>query len=456
MADRKFAGDMTDGPIAKNVILYALPLLLSDLLQQLYSAFDSLIVGNYVGKSALAAVSSTYSITNTVIGLFLGVSVGATALIARYFGAKNEEDLQKSIHTSIVMAFIFSAVFTVAGICITPWMLRLMNTPPEVYDVAALYLRIYFAGVTGTILYNMCSGILRAVGNSKHPLYLLFVAAAVNVVLDILFVAVLSWGVTGAALATILSQLLSGVLLLWGLFRTKNIYRVEFRKFKISGPHLKRILWIGIPAGLQRTITQFSNVLVLRYINGFGEASMAAWGVYNHIHQFVLMPLQSLSMAATAFCGQNYGAGKHDRIFRGTRDILLISCGVTVFFSVLSVLFNQPLCKLFNSDADVLAYATLFVRVQMSLSVISCAGQIYAGSLRGLGDSKTPMVLLLLSLVVIRQIYLFIFSRLFDSIYVSVLGFPVGWLCSSLLCGIYYAKKKRQLLKEEPDHGRSL
>ena len=430
--------DMTQGTIWKQLIYFAFPLLIGNLFQQLYNTVDSVVVGNFVSTEALAAVGSVPPIINMLVGFFSGLATGAGVVISQFFGAKNGQMLHKAVHTTLLMTVGLGVIFTFIGIFMTPLMLNLMSTPADVFDGAALYLRIYFGGVLGLMLYNMVSGILRAVGDSKRPLYFLILSSLLNVVLDLAFVLIFHWGIAGVAIATIIAQFISAFLLLVVLARSDEDYKLVLRDLKMDTEILKRIVRIGLPAGLQMAVTSFSNVFVQSYINRFGSACMAGWTSYSKIDQFVLLPMQSLSLSATTFVGQNLGAGNLSRAKKGTRVSMAISVAITAVLTVLLIAFSSQLLMLFNQDENVLYYGNIFIRYLAPFYVICCINQIFAGSLRGAGDATGPMIIMLLSFVVFRQIYLFVGSQFFDSIIFVGLGYPAGWLVCSVFMAIHY------------------
>lgn len=434
--------NMTEGSIWKQLLWFALPLLVGNLFQQLYNTVDSIVVGNFVGKEALAAVGSTDSIINTIIGFFSGMATGAGVVISQYFGARDDESVHKAVHTTIAMTFFMAIAFTVLGILLVPPMLSLMGTPEDVFPEASTYLRIYFAGVIGLMFYNMGAGILRAVGDSRRPLYFLIFSAITNIVLDLLFVVVFRFGVAGVAYATIISQFLSALLVLWTLSRERSSYRLVWKKIRIWREMLTKIVRIGFPSALQMAITAFSNVFVQSYINHFGSACMAGWSSYGKIDKFCMLPIQSVSLAITTFVGQNLGANKLDRAKKGSAIALRMSVAMTVIIMIPIMIFATPLVALFNQEPDVLKYGSMFLRLMMPFFVCSCANQVYAGSLRGAGDTKAPMIIMMGCFIVFRQIYLFIVSRLTESVVWVALGYPFGWILCSIIIYTYYRRSK--------------
>ncbi len=429
--------DMTEGTIWRHLITFAFPLFIGNIFQQLYNTVDSIVVGNFVGADALGAVTSTIPVVITLIGLFIGLSMGASVVISQYFGAKDIPSLRRATHTAVVSTIIMALIISAIGYYSTPYLLRMMNTPESVFKEAVVYLQIFSLGLGGTMLYNMGSAILRAVGDSKRPLYFLILASVLNIFLDLLFVIKFSWGVAGVAYATIIAQLISGLIIFWILFRSHEVHSLTWHEMKIDGKILKRIIQIGFPAGFQMALTSFSNVFVQAYINSYGAASTAGWGIYARVDAFVILPTQSMAMATTTFVGQNAGARKPDRIHRGLLQGLFISWGISACIITMLYIFAPYIAAMFNQDKAVLGYAVLFLRLNSIFDPVNATNQIEAGALRGVGDSRTPMLIMLSSFVVFRQIYLFIISKLTTSIYFIAIGYPLGWMICTLLMTLH-------------------
>ena len=430
--------DMTEGNIARLLINFALPLLIGNIFQQLYNTVDSIVVGNYVSKQALAAVGCTGPIINALIGIFVGLSGGAGVVISQYYGAKDREKLHSAVQTTVALTLIMCAVLTVLGVLFTPYMLLLMDTPADVFAEAAEYLRIYFWGISGLLLYNIGSGILRAVGDSTHPLYFLIFSALTNTVLDVLFVKYFRMGIAGAAVATIVAQGLSALLVLGMLIRSNADYRIDPLHMQLKGCLLKKICAIGIPSAIQMGITAFSNIFVQSYINHFESSCMAGWAAYNKIDAFALLPLMSLSMSITTFMGQNLGAGKLERAKKGPLICLGISFAIVILILLPLMIFAPQLVSLFNREEEVLRFGTLFIRMISPFYLLCTINQVLAGALRGAGDTKSSMFIMLGSFVVFRQIYLFIVYRLGGGIIPIALGYPAGWIMCSTILLLYY------------------
>ncbi|ANW98611.1 MATE family efflux transporter [Thermoclostridium stercorarium subsp. thermolacticum DSM 2910] len=452
MANKGKDKDLTKGSILGGLIEFSAPLLLGLIFQQLYNTVDTLVVGNFVGKEALAAVGSTTPIINTLIGIFTGFSMGANVIVSQYYGANDEKSVHDAVHTSIIMSFFFSIIITVIGIASAPIMLNLMDTPDDVIHEASVYLEIYFAGATGLVFYNMGSGILRAVGDSKRPLYFLIFSAVANTVLDLVFVINFKMGVAGVAWATVIAQVLSAILVLIVLSRTSGPYRIYWNKLKLNKPMLESIIKIGLPSSVQQGITAFSNVFVQGYINKFGSAFMAGYSAYGKIDAIALLPMQAIAMGCTTFVGQNIGAGKIKRAKKGINISLILSMVFTVILLIPLIIFAEQAIMLFNSEPDVIYYGTLYMRFVSPFYLLSCINQVYAGALRGSGDTRAPMIIMLSSFVAFRQIYLYVVSNIFrDNFYPILFAYPAGWLVCSILLVIYYHKSnwehKRIIIK---------
>ena len=439
--------DMTTGTIWKHIIFFSIPLLIGNFFQQLYNTVDSIVVGNYVSKQALAAVGSTAPVITTLVGFFMGMSTGAGVIISHYFGAHDDKKLKEAIHTTIMLTFILCIAFTIIGMSTVSFMVSFMKTPDDVIAEASTYLRIYFAGVSGLMIYNMGSGILRAVGDSKRPLYFLCVTSVVNIALDLLFVLVFGMGIKGVAYATIISEFVSAVLILWVLLTTKEAYRLNIKELRISGEILKKICKVGLPAGLQIAVTSFSNVFVQSYINRFGSACMAGWTSYSKVDQFVILPMQSLSMSATTFVGQNLGAHNDERANKGMKTALYISLGITAALSVFLNIAATPLIRMFTGEEDILAFGRTFLHFMSPFYVCCCFNQIHSGALRGAGDANGPMIIMLGSFVVFRQIYLAVTSYFIGTIYPVAFAYPAGWIVCSIVMFIYYKKEQKKKRK---------
>lgn len=433
--------DMTQGNIVNHLITFAFPLFIGNIFQQLYNTVDTWVVGNYVSNEAFSAVGSVGPIINLLIGFFLGLSSGAGVVISQYYGAKKYDRVHDTVHTALLMTLILSVAFTAIGIFMVPYMLTLMKTPAEVVPEATTYLTIYFSGLIGLMIYNMGSGILRALGDSSRPFIFLVVSAVLNTILDLVFVLVFDMGVAGVAWATIIAQGVSAVLVIILLLRTDLCIKLVPRDLKLHGDMLKKIIRVGIPAAIQMAITSFSNIFVQSYINHFGPDCMSGWTAYSKIDQFIFLPMQSLALAATTFVGQNLGVNRSKRARQGADIALFIAAGLTVIIVIPILIFAPSLVGFFNSKPEVVENGALLLRWLSPFYVFSCVNQIYSGALRGAGNSRAPMIIMLSSFVVFRQIYLFVMSRFISYELIPIaMGYPAGWLVCSLLVFVYYKK----------------
>lgn len=437
--------DMTTGNIAKEIMLFALPLMFGNIFQMLYNTVDSIVVGKYVSTEALAAVGATTMIVNMAVFFFNGFSIGAGVIIGRYFGAKNMERLHTSVETTMATTFICCVLFTILGILGVPMMLRFMSTPDDVMNDASIYLRTYFAGIAGLLIYNIGSGILRAVGDTRRPLYFLVLTSIINIVLDLVFVLVFHLGIFGVALATIISQFVSAALILLLLLRTHDIYRLTLHDCRIDPQMLSMIFQVGLPAGIQSIITAFSNVFVQAYINNFGSACMAGWASYNKLDQFIMLFIQSMAMAATTFVSQNIGARKLKRANEGTVLSLILGVSMNAVLAMLLWIFAPGAVGLFTTDTAVITLGVLFVRQNVFFLLFNTVNHVLAGALRGRGDSTGPMVIMILSFVAIRQAYLFFMTRFIANTPATVgFGYPVGWMTCSIIELVYFMVRWRR------------
>jgi putative MATE family efflux protein len=431
---------LTEGKISKSIIYFAFPIFLGNLFQQLYNIVDSLVVGNVLGKEALAAVSSTGSLIFLIVGFINGIFVGAGVTIARYFGANNKEKLSLAVHTTIAFGFIAGIIVTILGVGFSPHLLRLMGTPPDVYAEAVTYLRIYFLGGIGIVMYNACMGVFQAIGDSKHPLYYLIVAAITNIILDILFVAVFNFGVGGAAFATIISQFISAILGFIKLTRVDGDYKLYIKKIKINTSMLKQLLKMGLPTGVQNSVIAFANVIVQSNINAFGSIAMAGSGAYTKLEGFGFMPITSFSVALTTFIGQNLGAKKYDRVKKGARFGVIAGVSLAEIIGILIWIFAPTLISFFNSQPEVIEQGVLRARVICLFYFLLAFTHCLSGILRGAGKTNIPMIVMLVSWCIIRISYITITVKIIPDIRVIYWAYPITWTISSLAFLIYYKK----------------
>lgn len=463
-AKRRLSGyvDMTEGSLFKNIVLFTLPLLLGNLFQQLYNMVDTWVIGQTGVNGAYAAVGSVGPVTNMLIGFFSGFATGAGVIISQYYGAKDEEKVRRAVHTSMALTLVLGVLFTAVGILLTPtiltWMFATEDGVGEVYPHAKEYLTIYFSGILALMIYNMGAGILRAVGDSQKPLYFLIVSAVTNTVLDLLFVNVLGMGVAGVAWATVISQVLSAVLVLIVLMRTKSVVRFSPKDMKIDMPLLGQIALVGFPSALQLALTAFSNIFVQSYIahtNGVQEVNLSAWTTYSKIDQFIFLPMQSLNQTATTLVGQNLGRGNVRRAKHGTNLCFVSALVITASLIGITMLSAPGLAALFNSDAAVVEGAVMLLHTLTPFYMFCCINQIGAGALRGAGNSRAPMIIMLAAFVGLRQVYLYVMSNFISNELLHVgLGYPLGWVSCAVMMFIYYCTydfRRGILTKTEPE-----
>ena len=442
---KKHGVDMTQGGIAGHIIRFSIPLLIGNLFQQLYNTVDTWVVGNYVSNEAFSAVGSVAPVVNMLIGAFTGLSSGAGVVISQYYGAGRKDKVQESVHTAIVMTLILSVVFTAIGLLFTPYAVGITKLHESAVGDANTYLTIYFSGLVGLMFYNMGAAILRAIGDSRRPFYYLMVCAVLNTVLDLVFVLVFHMGVDGVAYATILSQGVSAILVIITLLRTDSCVKIRIPKLKIEWSLLKKILLVGIPAALQLGITAFSNIFVQSYINYFdqGLASadyMAGWTAYLKIDQLLFLPMQSISLAVTTFVGQNLGKNQMQRARKGVTCAAIIATSATVILMIPVLIFAPQIVGFLNNKPEVVANGTMFLRWLTPFYIICCLHQIYASALRGAGNSKACMFIMLGSFVAFRQVYLFCMARICNEIIPIAMSYPAGWIVCSTITILYYRK----------------
>lgn len=434
---------MTEGNIAKQILMFSIPLILGNLLQQLYSTADSIIVGNYVGSNALAAVGSSTSLIYLLIAFSQGASVGAGVVVSQYLGAKDKKGVNSAVHTAIAISIILGIVLTIGGMLLSIPILHWMNTPDEVFVDSSVYLKIYFGGVVFNVIYNMASGILNAAGNSKKSLFCLACASVTNIVLDILFIRVFNMGVAGAAIATDISQLVSSVLAIIYLVRAKADYHLELKKIRLDKDMVSLIVKIGLPTGIQNMVISFSNVLVQSGVNGYGASAMAGYGAYLKIDGFNILPVMSFSMAATTFVGQNYGAGKMDRVKKGMQTTLVMGLIYTIITGILLLTFSYSIMHLFTHDEEVIRQGQIAMRYFCPFYFIISILQGLAGTVRGTGKTVPPMVVLLISMCLFRIFWIkLILPYFFSSIEGIYILYPVSWTVGVILMLLYMRNGK--------------
>lgn len=432
--------DLTKGSIVKAIILFSIPLLIGNLFQQLYNAVDSYVVGNYVGKIALAAVGASTPIINMLIGFFMGISTGAGVVIAQFFGAGDLTKMKKAIHNSIALTLVMGVVLTVVGLVFNDPILKAIGVPSDVFSEASTYLSIYFWSLIFVMIYNMGSGILRSVGDSKRPLYFLIFSSVINIVLDFLFVKNFGFGVAGAGYATLIAQAISAIMVMYVLMKTNDSYKVVLKDIKFDKEILLRIIKIGLPTGFQQSIVSLSNVVVQSYINVYGASVIAGYSVTIKIDGFVTLPLQAFNMAITTFVGQNIGAKKYERVKKGAYITTFLAMVTIGFFVVIMYFFGCDFIALFNQEKDVIDAGRLMQLTFLPFYIVLPINQVINGVLRGAGRSAVPMYVMIFSFVFLRQIYLFLVTKVTSDIVYVFLGWPTTWVVCSLIFIVYFFK----------------
>ncbi len=433
--------DITEGVIWKQLLTFFFPILLGTFFQQLYNTADAIIVGKFVSTEALAAVGgATGTLINLIVGFFVGLSSGATVILAQHFGARRHEEVSKTVHTGLSLAICGGLVIMVVGILLSPAMLRMLNTPDDVMEYALTYMRIYFAGMIPSLIYNIGSGILRAVGDSRRPLYFLIASCLANIVLDVIFVLGFEMGVAGAALATILSQTVSAVLVIAVLTRTANSYQLQIKKMGFDLPILGRIVKIGLPAGLQSVMYSLSNVIVQSSINAFGTTVMAAWTAWGKMDGTFWMIISAFGIAITTFTGQNFGAGKFDRMKKSVRVCLAMAMGTTVIVSGILLLFGPYVFRLFSNEEAVVLQGMEILRTLAPFFFTYICIEIFSGAVRGVGDTVIPTLMTLVGICLLRTVWLLVIAPAQNSVPFTLYCYPITWSITSVLFVLYYLR----------------
>ena len=430
---------ITEGSIFGQLLLFFFPILFGTFFQQLYNTADAMVVGRFVGKQALAAVGgSTSTLINLLVGFFVGLSSGATVVISQFYGARKADKVHWAVHTSIAFSVIGGIIFMIVGLVGSPWALEAMKTPEDVMGHAVVYIRIYFLGIIVNLVYNMGAGILRAVGDSRRPLYFLIASCFTNIILDVLLVAVLGMGVAGAALATITSQLLSAILVVRALMKTDDMYKLEWKKVRIDQRMLQRIVRIGIPAGMQSVMYNISNVIIQAGVNTLGTDNVTAWATYGKVDGLYWMMINALGISATTFVGQNFGAGRLDRVRKGAGACMVI--GVVLTASVGVVLYNggHLLVELFTTDQQVQAISMDLLHFMVPTFITYIAIEILSGTLRGVGDAWMPLIITGIGVCAVRVLWIMFVLPHYHTIIGAAFCYPLTWSLTTVAFVIYY------------------
>lgn len=443
--------NITEGVIWKQLLLFFFPILLGSFFQMLYNTVDAVIVGRYVGAHALAAVGATGTLINLLVGFFTGLASGATVIISQYFGGGNQKDVSRAVHTAIALSLVGGLVIMVIGLIICPTVLRWMSTPEDIMADSVLYTRMYFAGIIGVLIYNIGSGILRAVGDSKHPLYFLIFCCFVNIVLDWLFVAVFRWGVFGVAFATLLAQLLSAFLVILTLMRTELSYKLHLKKIRFTPDILTNIFKIGLPAGFNSVLYSLSNLLIQSWINSFGTSTVAAWTAYGKVDSIFWMILGAFGVSITTFVGQNFGAGKFDRMKRSVRICLSMAMGSSILLSIFVYFSCGFLLQIFTSDTSVIEIGIPMIRFLCPFYFAYVCIEILSGAIRGTGAALVPTIITAVGICGLRVLWLLVAVPMNPTVNMVSASYPITWIITSIAFIAYYLhggwlrKQKREM-----------
>ncbi|SER52680.1 MATE family efflux transporter [Lachnobacterium bovis] len=429
---------MTEGHIYNKIIVFALPIFLGNLFQQLYNAVDSVIVGNFIGSNALAAVSSAGNLIFMIIGFFSGIAIGAGVIIARFIGAKDDKRTVLAVHSTVALGFVFSVILTIVGVLGAPMVLKLMSTPKVVLKESIVYFQVYFAGSIGFVMYNTFVGIIQATGDSRHPLYYLVMSSIVNIVLDLLLIGKMGFGVGAAAFATAISQFFSAILCIRYLMKSKEAYRLQWRKVKFDKEITLKIIKYGLPSGLQNSIMSLSNVVIQSYINSYGHFAMAGIGAFVKIEGFIFIPVTSFTMAITTFVSQNLGAQKLDRVKKGIRFGLICTLLSAESLGIILFSFAPKLISFFDKNKTVIEYGAQRAHIVCLFFFLCAYTHFMSAVLRGIGRPMVPMFVFLFCWCVVRIIFLAVVNIFIHTIYTTYWVYPLTWILSALVLTLYY------------------
>ena len=446
MKSSKYEIDMCNGSIMDKLISFSLPLMLSSILQLMFNAVDIIVVGRFSGSEALAAVGSTTALINIFTNLFIGISLGANVLAARYYAAGQEKEMSESVHTAITLAIISGIIMAFVGVGMSRTALELMDTPSDVIGLSTVYMRIYFCGMPFFMLYNYGAAVLRAVGDTKRPLLFLAAAGLANVGLDLLLVIVIPLGVAGVAIGTVASQMVSSVLVIWCLHRTEGSYQLRFSRLSIKWVYLKRIFQVGIPAGIQSTVINFSNALLQSSVNSFGSTAMAGYTAANNIIGFLYVSVNAVTQACMSFTSQNYSVGKAKRMDRVLLDCILLSSGAAVVLGVGAYVFGSRLLTIYTSDASVIQCGLEILSITTVPYFLCGIMDLLPGALRGMGHSAVPMILSVIGTVGTRIVWIYGIVPHHRSLYFLFISYPGSWIITIIMQAVcfYFVRKKCQ------------
>ncbi len=431
---------ITQGVIWKQLLIFFFPILIGTFFQQLYNTVDTIVVGQYVGTNALAAVGTTGTLINLLVGFFVGVSSGATVIISQFFGAGDGKNVSKAVHTSIALALVGGLVIMVLGLLTARPSLVLLGVPEEILGDALTYMNVYYCGIIASMIYNVGTGVLRAIGDSRMPLYVLIVCCLVNIVLDLLFVLGFHWGVFGVAIATVLSQVVSAVLIMARLMLTRESYRVELKRIRFDKSILKNVIRIGLPAGMQSVLYSVSNLVVQASINSFGTDAIASWAAIGKIDGFIWMVMSAFGIAITTFVGQNFGAQQYARVKRSIKVCLGMALGTTIALSILLLVFMEPLLRFFTGDETVIAIGQRFFWVMAPSYFTYVFIEILSGAIRGAGESLQPMLITCFGVCGLRILWLTLVVPRFHTMEMVAMNYPVTWVIAAVVFIFYYLR----------------
>lgn len=443
---------ITEGIIWRQLLIFFFPMLFGTFFQQMYNTVDAIIVGRFVGKEALSAVGGpTGAIINMFVNFFVGLSTGATVIISQYYGGKNEEDVSKAVHTSIALALLGGAVITIAGVLLSPVALKLMGTPEEIMTESLTYLRLYFGGMIPIFVYNMGAGILRAVGDSRRPLYYLIACSFINIALVLLFIVVFKLGVGGAAVGTVISHIFSAVFVYLSLKRTHECYNLNKKLIRLDKEMLGKIMQIGLPAGFQSLMYSVANIIIQANINSFGTDTIAAWTAYSKIDGIYWLIMASFGVSITTFVGQNYGAKKYDRVKKGINICLLLTLTISALLSIILYFGSNNFYSFFTNDTNVIKIGVEMVHIMVPAYFTYVFIEIYSGALRGVGNSFMPMVLTGVGVCAFRILWIFFMLPVWREMKTVVMSYPLSWIITAAFFIIYfkyYSIKQNKLVGE--------
>lgn len=435
--------DMTEGKIVPLLIAFALPLFLGNAFQQLYNTVDAWVVGNFVSNEAFSAIGTISPITTFIVGFFSGFSGGATIVIAQYFGAKRYEDVNRAVHTSIALVLVSCIFITAAGLSLSPSLLRLMKTPDSVFEDAKIYLMIYFIGSSAMMIYNIGAGILRAIGDSRRPFIFLVISALINLVFDLIFVLVFDLGVAGVAIATMVAQIISAVLVIVVLVRSSSCVKLSLKNLHFDTTILRKIISVGLPTAIQSSITSLAGIFVRSYINAFGEDFMSGVTVYGKIESIVLLPANAIAVASATFVGQNLGKRDTPRAKKGIRIAVLLAAISLVIMSIPVLIFAPDIVYFFNKKPEVIEYGTAVIRLLVPLFFFANFNTIIASALRGAGKAIYPTVIVTVTYVFLRLIYLYVVANFISNTPLPIIfSYSFSWILASIIFAVCYFKTK--------------